>query len=204
MQRWDIYWIKFLLDESKLKPSAERTDDDYTMRPGMFWDSDGSYYYFVKFTTTAPRDKTEYSIVDWIGAGLTSPTTIRCKKMDQIRIRDADKLVFEKIGILSSDDIQRIKSRRLLIETFEEETQHTEHSFSEKEMKEIICTMINKYDASEEETFDELQSTVPTISKDTVHRLYQMCSNNKTEDLEENYEKTSFEELWEELDNIGE
>lgn len=200
MQRWEIYWIKFLLDESKLKSPNERTDKDYTRRPGLFWGDDGSYYQFIKFTTTAPRDKTEYKIINWKDAGLTSPTTIRCKKVDSVRIRDAENLVFAKIGKLSDEDIQKIKSQRLLVEFVEKEPKHIEHSLSEDEMKEIICSMITKYDASEEETFDELQSTVPTIPRDLVHRLYQMCSDNKTESLEENI--FSFEEVWEELDNM--
>ena len=201
MQRWEIYWIKFLLDESKLKPSNERTDSDYTRRPGLFWDDDGSYYHFIKLTTTEPRDKTEYKIINWKDAGLTSPTTIRCKKVDNVKIRDAENLVFAKIGKLSEEDIQKIKSQRLLVE-FVEETKHKEHSLSEDEMKEIICSMIDKYDASEEETFDELQSTVPTISKELVHRLYQMCSKGtKSESLEEEFD---LDGIFNELDELGE
>ena len=70
---------------------------------------------------------------------------------------------------------------------------------SEQEMKKIICSMIKQYDASEEEVFDEIQSADPEISKDTVHRLYQMCAGKKqtNESLE-----TSFDEFWEELDDL--
>lgn len=73
-------------------------------------------------------------------------------------------------------------------------------SLSEKEMKKIICTMIDKYDASEEETFDEIQASDPTITRETVHRLYKMC-NRRNESLERE-EKSSFDEMWEELDKV--
>lgn len=70
---------------------------------------------------------------------------------------------------------------------------------SEQEMKKVICSMIKQYDASEEEVFDEIQSADPKISKDTVHRLYQMCTGKKqtNESLE-----SSFDEFWEELDDL--
>ena len=73
-------------------------------------------------------------------------------------------------------------------------------SLSEKEMKKIICTMIDKYDASEEETFDEIQASDPTITRETVHRLYKMCSK-RNESLEPE-KKSSFDEMWGELDKM--
>lgn len=84
-----------------------------------------------------------------------------------------------------------------------EESLKEDTSVSKEQMKEIICSMINKYDASEEEAFDEIQSTNPNITREEVHKLYQMCSG-KTEELEESYEKISLDEMWEELDNMGE
>ena len=50
---------------------------------------------------------------------------------------------------------------------------------SEKEMKKIICDMVTKYDASEEEVFDELQSQDQNITRDVAHRLYKMCNGDK-------------------------
>lgn len=76
-------------------------------------------------------------------------------------------------------------------------------TLSEKEMKKIICDMITKYDASEEEIFDELQSQDPAVSRDTARRLYKMC-NQRNEKLEKVAEKPTFDDLWEELEEIGE
>lgn len=86
--------------------------------------------------------------------------------------------------------------------TFEEslnEAHNKEQFLSEDEMKQIICGMIDKYDASEEETFDELQSHDSTITRDLVHRLYGMCNKNKV--IEEKIQ-SSFDDMWEELDNM--
>lgn len=77
------------------------------------------------------------------------------------------------------------------------------NKLSEKEMKKIICDMITKYDASEEEIFDELQSQDPAVSRDTARRLYKMC-NQRNEKLEKVAEKPTFDDLWEELEEIGE
>lgn len=71
---------------------------------------------------------------------------------------------------------------------------------SEKEMKKIICDMITKYDASEEETFDELQSQDPTISRETVHQLYQMCSGFEEKGLENG--EPDFEASWLEMNEL--
>ena len=71
---------------------------------------------------------------------------------------------------------------------------------SEQEMKKVICSMISEYDASEEEVYDELSSATPDVSRDLVHRLYQMCSGNK----EEPQQETSFEDFWNELEDTEE
>lgn len=71
---------------------------------------------------------------------------------------------------------------------------------STKEMKKVICSMINEYDASEEEVYDELSSATPDVSRDLVHRLYQMCSGNK----EEPQQETSFEDFWNEMEDTEE
>ena len=71
---------------------------------------------------------------------------------------------------------------------------------SEAEMKKVICSMINEYDASEEEVYDELSSATPDVSRDLVHRLYQMCSGNK----EEPQQETSFEDFWNEMEETEE
>lgn len=72
-------------------------------------------------------------------------------------------------------------------------------ALSEKEMRDVICSMINKYDASEEEVFDELQSEDETVSKDLVHRLYAMCSGK--EKIKESIQPT-FDGMWDELDEL--
>lgn len=71
---------------------------------------------------------------------------------------------------------------------------------SEEEMKRVICSMISEYDASEEEVYDELSSATPDVSRDLVHRLYQMCSGNK----EEPQQETSFEDFWNEMEDMEE
>ena len=81
--------------------------------------------------------------------------------------------------------------------------EHRKETISKEQMKEIICDMITKYDASEEEIFDELQSQDPTVSRDTARRLYKMC-NQRNEKLEKVAEKPTFDDLWEELEEIGE
>lgn len=72
-------------------------------------------------------------------------------------------------------------------------------TLSEKEMRDVICSMINKYDASEEEVFDELQSEDETVSRDLVHRLYAMCSGK--EEIKESIQPT-FDGMWDELDEL--
>lgn len=67
-------------------------------------------------------------------------------------------------------------------------------------LKEIICGMINKYDASEEEVFDEIQSTNPNITRKEVHNLYQMCCGKQAScDTE-----PTFDDYWSELESEGE
>ena len=71
---------------------------------------------------------------------------------------------------------------------------------TEEDMKKVICSMITKYDASEEETFDELQSQDPTISRETVHQLYQMCSGFEEKGLENG--EPDFEASWQEMNEL--
>lgn len=80
------------------------------------------------------------------------------------------------------------------------ETESLKEGVSTEEMKNVICSMINEYDASEEEVYDELSSATPDVSRDLVHRLYQMCSGNK----EEPQQETSFENFWNELEDTEE
>lgn len=80
------------------------------------------------------------------------------------------------------------------------EEEHEQSGISEDEMKNIICSMITKYDASEEETFDEIQSQDPTVSRDAVHRLYVMCSGSEEEESEE--DDFDFETGWLEMNEL--
>lgn len=71
---------------------------------------------------------------------------------------------------------------------------------SEKEMKKIICDMVTKYDASEEEVFDELQAQDPKVTKDIAHRLFKMC--NKSSVPESVKEDFDFDKTWGDLNNM--
>lgn len=84
-------------------------------------------------------------------------------------------------------------SSKLEIESLREDV-------STEEMKNVICSMISEYDASEEEVYDELSSATPDVSRDLVHRLYQMCSGNK----EGPQQETSFEDFWNEMEETEE
>ena len=102
---------------------------------------------------------------------------------------------FEKLELPEEDDEEEPE-----YEEIELETESLKEDVSEEEMKKVICSMINEYDASEEEVYDELSIANPDISRDLVHRLYQMCSGNK----EEPQQETSFEDFWNELEEAGE
>ena len=79
-------------------------------------------------------------------------------------------------------------------------TDEKRSGLSEHEMKKIICDMVDKYEASEEEVFDELQSQDSTITKDTVHRLFKMCNKSSVpECVEEDFD---FDTTWEDLNDI--
>ena len=85
-------------------------------------------------------------------------------------------------------------------ESLEEETVTKSSKLSEKEMKKIICDMITKYDASEEEVFDELQSQDPRVTRDVAHRLFKMCNKSSVpECVEEDFD---FDKTWEDLNDI--
>ena len=71
---------------------------------------------------------------------------------------------------------------------------------SEKEMKKIICDMVTKYDASEEEIFDELQSQDQNITRDVAHRLFKMCNKGSApESVKEDFD---FDKTWGDLNDI--
>ena len=84
------------------------------------------------------------------------------------------------------------------VESVKEDKKSTK--LSEKEMKKIICDMVTKYDASEEEVFDELQAQDQSVTKDVAHRLFKMCGV-KTEEIKK---EPTFDDLWEELEEMGE
>ena len=71
------------------------------------------------------------------------------------------------------------------LEHLKEEKKPT--GLSEKEMKKIICDMVTKYDASEEEVFDELQSQDQSVTRDVAHRLYKMCNGDKNKESRDDF-----------------
>lgn len=71
---------------------------------------------------------------------------------------------------------------------------------SEHEMKKIICDMVDKYEASEEEVFDELQSQDPSITRDVAHRLFKMCNKSSVPECVE--ESFDFDTAWEDLNDM--
>lgn len=111
------------------------------------------------------------------------------------QIDDGSEEGFEKLELPEEEEEEEPE-----YEETELETESLKEDVSEEEMKKIICSMINEYDASEEEVYDELSSATPDVSRDLVHRLYQMCSGNK----EEPQQETSFEDFWNEMEDMEE
>lgn len=115
------------------------------------------------------------------------------------QIGDGSEEGFEKLELPEEDEDEEPEyeepedDSKLEVESLKE-------SVSEAEMKDIICSMITQYDASEEEVYDELSIANPDISRDLVHRLYQMCGGNAGEYQQE----TSFEDFWNELEDTEE
>lgn len=60
------------------------------IRPALVIDPQRNYIVFGKMTSHAPRDnfQYEYQIVDWEGAGLTCPTTLRLSKLVELERSD--------------------------------------------------------------------------------------------------------------------
>lgn len=111
MERFDIYWAKFLKDESKYTPKNKLTKNDFTRRPVLIIDDD-IVVKIAKVTTHNPRVKfkKEYAIKDCKGAGLPEQSTIRFSKKDTV----THAVILDKIGRLTEQDINNILAARLL------------------------------------------------------------------------------------------
>ena len=111
MEKYDIYWAYFLKDESATKNQNELTEDDFTRRPALILDDD-IVVKVAKSTTHNPRKefKGEYRVMNWKESGFTQPSTIRFSKIYLMN----KKHIEDKMGHLSEEDIQKIKSLKLV------------------------------------------------------------------------------------------
>lgn len=97
-KEWDIYLATVAYED---KPEQNK------IRPVLIGSDESVYLLTYKITSREPRNNCfyDYSIIDWVHAGLAKPSTIKLEK--QIKL-DKSKII-KKIGRLSQLDIIKVK-----------------------------------------------------------------------------------------------
>ena len=95
--KWEIWLVNMPYDEgigSKI-------------RPALVIDSTGICILVGKMTTHLPRREfpNEYPMIDWAGAGLSCPTTIRLSKITLL----APSQFLKRIGVIQPADQMRVR-----------------------------------------------------------------------------------------------
>ena len=156
MNKFDIYWAKYLKDESKLKSKQDLQESDFTRRPVLILDND-IIIKIAKITTHTPHKnyQDEYIIKNWRAANLVCPSTIRFSKKDLV----TSECLLDKIGHLSEEDIKAIKEAKLVEKLQEAQQQSAVKSngvysvMKDEWIKEPVQADIPDLD---EEAFDKL------------------------------------------------
>ena len=95
--KWEIWMVNMPFDEGI----------GSKVRPALVIDSTGICILVGKMISHAPRREFpyEYPMIDWAGAGLQCPTTIRLSKITQL-----DKSRFlKRIGVIQTADQMRVR-----------------------------------------------------------------------------------------------
>lgn len=102
MQKYDIYWARFVFDDDP---------DKYKVRPCLILSPREGLPLGAKITKHPPREitkRSDYLIKDFTAAGLSQASTIRLSQKQRIRPLD-------KIGHLSKEDeieVEKILRRK--------------------------------------------------------------------------------------------
>ena len=78
------------------------------IRPALVIDPQKNLYIVGKMTTHPPRPSFpyEYPMIDWQGAGLTRPTTLRLSKMPKLELSRFKK----KLGVIRPVDLINVRA----------------------------------------------------------------------------------------------
>lgn len=104
MQKFDIYWANFALEEDHAKIKR---------RPVLLLDAD-IIVPIAKITSVIDKynGPNDFYIEDWKDIGLDKASVIRFDKIQLIKANDL--LEEDRIGQLSIDDINKLKERHLI------------------------------------------------------------------------------------------
>ena len=158
MNKYDIYWVYFLKDESKNKPkNTLNLKNDFIHRPALILSNlSGNFIKVAKITKHSPRNLNkypgEYSIKDYTQCGLSVPSTIRFNKQINIPI----KYVSKQLGRLTQDNIDTIQELKLESQVYLESIEKHknlnpdlfENNKLKEDVKDSVKNIVNTFEAT--------------------------------------------------------